>query len=419
MIQTLLKRLHPTNQDSVLDTVLLSSIFIVFFYLVSDFNDVVAYKEMALIVLTVITLFSGTLSGLVSLLVMTLGLYILKDIFDEKLFLKFLIFVLIFGEFHFHWLRRNRKILEEKEYLKQKFRSLSNAFFTLKMSHDQLEKGYLLKPVTLRSVLIDLAQSPDDEKNIPHLFQTFQEAFSVHTASYFRLDSDANVLETFRYEENAKTMYDKEHRMIDKALLTKKSVFLAESSIELLEKEPILAVLPILDRDEKIIAMAVIEEMDFLSFNKDNILKIQILLEYFEDEIANNKKLQREKETSSFQGMDATFYSEVLRLDKMQRHHNVQSSLLIVKTDKDAVKLTMDNFTMRKMRFMDMITTLEIENTLFYLFLLPFEDIAGANGFKQRLRMELESYSKEDYEIMVSEVEKLKQVQAWMKASAT
>ena len=397
------------------ETVVLSTVFITILYFFSDqsVTTLDSFQDLALLFLALITLFNGTFSGVLSLCILAFGIYFYTFSYDVKTILEYLVFILLFGEFHFHFGRKNRQDKQEKEYLKEKFRELSNAFFALKISHDQLEKGYLLKPVTLRSLIIDLSAYSDDKDSFEKLFETFDEAFSLKAALFCSFDEDLKVVQEIALGDSS-VGYDSEHHMVAQALLIKKPVFLAQSSIEMMGKEPVLAVLPLLDSDENILGIYIIQKMDFLEFNMDNILKIQILLEYLIQEQHYNKVKTKKLEHLAFSNLDARFVFEINRLESMHKHFDINSSFLIVRTKEPTLSLVMDNFRQKKMRLLDMVEKVEKDDEYFYLFLLPLERVSGAVSFKQRVENELKSFAKEEFEILVSDIKDIKNIEKWM-----
>jgi len=398
------------------ESVLISFIFITALYF---FNRDIAihldsYHDLSLLVLAVITLYNGTIFGIVSLAVMAVGIYFFTLEYDLKTLLSYLIFVLLFGEFHFHFKRQRVSDREEKHYLKAKFRELSNAFFALKVSHDQLEKGYLLKPVTLRSLIIDLSANMQRDDIYRHLFETFQEAFSLQAACYCRLEEEKRVHETIPLGESSFT-FDPEMEMVAQCIETKKPVFLAENKMEMIEKEPILAVLPVLDIHNRLLGLYIIEKMDFLEFNMDNILKIQILLEYLAQERFYHQRASHTSSLMNIAQIDARFQFEIDRLHTMYRRFGVHSAVVLLQTTNPAVSLIMENFKTSKMRLLDMVTTYQEKGAYFFIFLLPLERVSGAVSFRQRLERELEGFTAKEYRILVTEIEKIETIQQWIK----
>ncbi len=404
-----------TSLSVIWETILISVTFISLIYFISSDIEVKldSFQDIALLFLALITLFNGTLSGVVALGVLTFGLYFFSFSFDMKVFLEYLVFVLLFGEFHFHFKRREKEDREEKNYLKEKFRELSNAFFALKVSHDQLEKGYLLKPVTLRTLIIDLCVDESPKNAYIKLFETFIEAFSLKSALLCQINSDLEVESLIPLGEST-FKYDSSHPMIDQALRRKKAVFLSQSEITMMEKEPALAVLPILDSKESIKALFIIEKMDFLEFNMDNILKIQILLEYLTQEYSYNEIKTSLPKQKAFSRLDARFVFEINRLASMYDRYSIVSAIVLVHTSNPAISLVVDDFRQKKMRLLDMVDMMKIDNNSFFLFLLPLERVSGAVSFKQRIEKELSDFSDNEYKIIITQINEIQKIQHWI-----
>ena len=402
---------------ALMESLILSLFFVsALYFLSSDITvKLDSYHDIALLFLAIITLYNGTFFGIVSLAVIAFGIYFFTLEYDLQTILAYLVFVLLLGEFHFHFQRQKEVDKEEKQYLKAKFRELSNAFFALKVSHDQLEKGYLLKPVTLRSLIIELSQNINDENIYQQLFETFQEAFSLKAARFCQLQKETKLLHEIALGESV-FAFDPAHKMITQSIASKKPVFLAENKVEMMEHEPLLAVLPILDIHNTLLGIYIIEKMDFLAFNMDNILKIQILLEYLAQEHYYNHHKKHHAKTFSIEKTDARFQFETDRLYSMYQRFGVHSAVVLVHTKDPAISLVMENFQSKKMRLLDMVTTYREEEHYFYLFLLPLERVSGAVSFKQRIEKELEGFAAEKYKILITEIQKIDTIQKWIQA---
>jgi uncharacterized protein (DUF342 family) len=60
---------------------------------------------------------------------------------------------LVASEFNYYWKEHLRKIEEKLKYAEDKLKDLSKDLMLLKLSHDQLEKQYIVKPVSIRSII--------------------------------------------------------------------------------------------------------------------------------------------------------------------------------------------------------------------------------------------------------------------------
>ena len=155
--------------------------------------------------------------------------------------------------------------------------------------------------------------------------------------------------------------------------------------------------------------------MDFLEFNMDNILKIQILLEYLAQERFYHQRASHTSSLMNIAQIDARFQFEIDRLHTMYRRFGVHSAVVLLQTTNPAVSLIMENFKTSKMRLLDMVTTYQEKGAYFFIFLLPLERVSGAVSFRQRLERELEGFTAKEYRILVTEIEKIETIQQWIK----
>lgn len=417
MIRTLQERVASLRLfKSLWESVLLSLLFITLLYFLSSDIEIrlESYHDIILLFLALITLYNGTLHGLVSLAVIAFSIYFFTLEYQRDTILEYMVFVLLFGEFHFHYTQRGIRDHEEKNYLKAKFRELSNAFFALKVSHDQLEKGYLLKPVTLRSLILKLSQEDTGSAHLYQtLFETFSESFALSSALYCSVDEQNRPVECFPLGEST-LKFDPNHPMIAETIKTQKAHYLSEEPQQMQQENPLLAVLPVLDTRDRLQALFLIEKMDFLEFNMDNLLKIQILLEY----VVQHQLFRQRKEEAighlPLPDLDHRFLFEVDRLYQMYRRFKVHSSLVVIYTESPAVTLTLENFKTKKMRLLDMVAHHQHGKNHFYLFLLPLERISGAISFKQRLEGELSLLKGEPYQTLLLPIEKIDTLSQWI-----
>ncbi len=401
---------------SLWETILYSILFVTLLYFLSDEIAIRldSYHDIALLFLALITLYNGTLYGVISLAIVTFSIYFFTLEFDLNTFLEYLVFVLLFGEFHYHFKKRGVQDHEEKNYLKAKFRELSNAFYALKVSHDQLEKGYLLKPVTLRSLILELSKNLESATVYEKLFDTFTEAFSLKSALYCELEKERTLRRAIPLGES-RFVFDPEHPMFAQAMAEKRPLFLSEEEIEMLQDEPILAVLPVLDIQNRLQALFVIEEMDFLEFHMDNILKIEILLEYLVQERYYNRHKVQASHHLPLHDIDARFQLEIDRLYTMYQRFGIHSVMVTVYTEDPAIALTLENFKAKKMRLLDQVDVHKSGTRYFFIFLLPLERVSGAISFKQRIENELRIFGEERHKIIITEIGKIETLGEWIR----
>jgi len=113
----------------------------------------------SLLLLLVLTLFYGFYWGVLSFIV---ELLIAKVVYVEipiKILLWQLLNVLVAGEFRNYWASKLEEFKEKLNYYNDRIRRFATDSMILKVSHDQLEKHYLVKPVSIRSLMEKLKNS--------------------------------------------------------------------------------------------------------------------------------------------------------------------------------------------------------------------------------------------------------------------
>ncbi|MGC9351767.1 MAG: hypothetical protein ACP5D3_07235, partial [Sulfurovum sp.] len=136
-----------------IETLVLVSLYISIGYLINP-EDVclLDYKVPYLVILlAVITLFHGFENGVFAVSIISFAIWIFYPSFQYVDFLIALLMTLIFSLFHYIWTSKIKKAQVEASYKSEKLSELSRAFYTLKISHDQLEKSYIIKPMSIRN----------------------------------------------------------------------------------------------------------------------------------------------------------------------------------------------------------------------------------------------------------------------------
>ena len=105
------------------------------------------------IVLSLYYGFSGGLLFIATIAMISLFLY---TPFPYEQMLWNLLIILIGSEFRYYWLQRVKASETESEYLKQQISRLRKELFLIKLSHEQLEFNYIVRPYSLRQMILEL-----------------------------------------------------------------------------------------------------------------------------------------------------------------------------------------------------------------------------------------------------------------------
>jgi polysaccharide biosynthesis protein PelD len=410
------QRLSQARNFIVLfETIVLTTSVFGIGYILTPEDPYAFHSEHAfgILFLTIITLYYGSFIGLFSLTLIAISAYFLYETLPYKEILESMLFVLIFGEFHFFWHRSIVQAEEKQHYTQQRLRELGNAFFALKLSHDQLETGYMLQPVTLRSLIAELNIEQAAFRNIySGLLDNLNKAFQIDQASYYHLDKDHNATLMSSIGEE-KVLFNNQHPLIANSLQKKLPSFVSDYDINI--SKNLIVAIPVIDLKNRIVGMLLIGHMPFMSFNQDTFLKIEIILDYFEQE--QQKYSRIENAQLAFPTIDNEFASEMIRLQRLKEKFNVDSTVFAIYAYDLGTQLQLKEFVDEAMRLLD-IGTVVIENALpFYIFLLPLEKKSGVFSFQNRL-IERVGFKEEKKQSIYLGIEDIDKVVSWIESQS-
>ncbi|WP_353662214.1 PelD GGDEF domain-containing protein [Hydrogenimonas sp. SS33] len=327
------------------------------------------------ILLAIITLFHGLGPGIVSLL--TIGL-VMKEAyaqFEVETFLSQFVLVLIYGEFHYYWQKVIGAQNYELQYLNRKFDEMVKAFYALKISHDQLEKMYVTKPTSLRSSL-EIIRREKKEEALSKFMLLLQKSYAVQRAVLAELEK--NVLHPLASAGDV--VADYEDPLVQKAIEKKMPVYIAEDPHT---ESAYIAVIPVMDEEETKWLLA-IEEIPFLSYNKDTLTTIAILVQYLYYELQRTEIIERV--ASRFRLLNEAFVYELHRLTELERRYRVESTLLVFKTRDPLLFHLLKQKVERTLRSLEVMTEYSDEGVHCLAVLFPLVDDSAVEGYVSRIK---------------------------------
>ncbi len=345
------------------------------------FDSSVAYLS---ILLTIVTLFHGLPSGLLAVAIVGGAMKYFYPDFDTLRLLGLLLLVLIDGEFRYMWRRKLEQEEVQLSYTRKKLEELSRAFYALKISHDQIEKSYVVKPMSLRNAIEIIKNDYYAGKR-----KEFYEKFLHMLKSNFHVE-DARLLKVVSEKEFetlavlGEVVVDRDDPMFQSALEKSLPIFVSDE--DRYEKSRYLAVIPAMD-ERKINGILLIERMPFVSFQKNNLISIAILLDYLFREM--HKMDTMERLGDFLPEFDREFRFEGHRLLQFQRIYGVDSSLLIFRSHDEVATHILNDAVQRKMRSLDLITHAKIAGVDVTMILFPLAPESAVEGFMKRMRPEI------------------------------
>jgi len=120
-----------------------------------------------------------------------------------------------------------------------------------------------------------------------------------------------------------------------------------------------------------------------MSFNRENLTSVSILLDYFAIEVRNRNLLYLTDEMAIVK--DIMFRFEYARLKNLYKKYNTESMILVLKTESELQSIQVYEKIEKMLRSLDMVTKIKEKRNYFILIMFPLHDKAAAEGFHKRL----------------------------------
>ncbi|WP_304544927.1 PelD GGDEF domain-containing protein [Sulfurimonas microaerophilic] len=419
------------HKYAYIETLILVTLYVAIGYLINSEDPcLLSYKVPYLVILlAVITLFHGFENGVFAVSIISLTIWIFYPSFQYVDFLIALLMTLIFSQFHYYWTSRIKEAEVDSSYKSEKLSELSRAFYTLKISHDQLEKNYVIKPMSIRNsinhivntnemILLDETVENKAYEYNNNFLKLIEKSFSMQSGLILYLkdnaidkkfNKDTVELITINIEEHLEVDKLLKNYLVDKAIARKSPVYVSDETgeptifSEEIENKYIGAIPAVING--KVVSVLVIEKMPFMFFNRENLTSITILHEYFSIE---NRKASLSKSLDGFELLeDKDFKFEMARLRDLNNNFKVNSVVLVLRIDNELQTARVYQKVERMLRSLDMITLVQNEGYYYITLLLPLHDKAAAQGFLKRLQFMLEDERDKKFEYMSFDMSKL------------
>jgi polysaccharide biosynthesis protein PelD len=413
------------------ETLIIVTLYLTVGYLINP-QDIclLNYKVPYLIVLlAIITLFHGFENGVFAVSIISFVIWIFYPAFLYVDFLIALLMTLIFSQFHYYWTSRIKEAEVDSRYKTDKLSELSRAFYTLKISHDQLEKNYVIKPMSIRNsikhiirvnenILIDETIDNKQRQYNKNFLELIEKSFSMQSGFllYFKNNkqdqtfcAETTELCSINMQETLDVEKVFENYLVDKAIERKSPVFISDEfgdpslNTQEINNKFIAAIPAVLNN--KVVSILVIEKMPFMFFNRENLTSITILHEYFTIE---NRKSFISYSLKDFEMLqDREFKFELARLKDLNNNYKVNSVILVLRIDNELQTARVYQSVEKILRSLDMITLVENEEYYYITVLLPLHDKAAAAGFLKRVRTILTEEKDRKFEYMFFDMDNL------------
>jgi len=347
------------------------------------------------IVIMIIGLYYGLASGFVLTFILSLIGYLIYFNFPFYFFIHGILISLIAGEFNFYFKINLSKLEAEVDFLKNKLREIGKTFLFTKLSHDNLEKSYFIKPYTLRSIVLELAN-----KNSYEEFLTFI-ANQFHIISFALVEKD----KIFKYNIEKVDLNDE---LIQKMYAKKELYYISQTK----NKNSYLATIPIMISDN-IDAFIVIQDMSFIHFNIENLLAIQFASEFFYLNKKKNLMIQNIQNNPLCKYISCEKVVELNNLINLYKITHAPSIIMLFDIEKYNSE-TFENFLIKNLRSLDFFEKIDLKTYNLFIVVLPFTSKEGGFFFIQRV-LEMLKYVNLHNSYQIYELNSLKKIEFLIK----
>jgi hypothetical protein len=383
----------------VFEVILISFVFLFISYFSNKTDPLFLNYDinLLLILVSVVTLYYGLLASVILLVIFGISFYIFYSPFPIYKYLNLVLFSLIFSEFHYFWNRIIDKIKNENKYIESKFSELNKNFYFLKLSHDQIEKSYIIKPQSLRNTINQIKkiylEKPDNA--FEEILTVISKNYGIKSAAIFSFDGNFQKISSINFNESL----NEESLVLNDAIEKKTISYLSKFDDHIYDY---LAVIPAYDSDDNLRFVMVIKEMQFLNFTKDNLSSIWVILNYFSDFINGidyAKDIIKENPHCP-----PDFIVEIKRLSYLRKKLEIKSMILVIKFKEIFINLEdINNFISRNLRAMDI--SCYKEDSIHIIF--PFNSYSNIEVVMDKIERQLKErfgLKENDFRFMVFEV---------------
>ena len=381
-----LKRQSPFVQ--AFEVISFSAIIVASGYFFDKSDPLLVHYEFSFLILwlAIVTLFYGLNMGLLmwtNFAVVSFFTYKDDPIFTSVL-LENLFFVFLFGLFFSNLHSEIDKYKIKTNYLQLRLKELTNAFFTLKISHDKLESIYIIQPASFRFVIAEILES--SEHNVPtesaqNTLRVLKKFFSVNSAMIWRVKK-GKPHHPFASIGNIDEQIDPNDRLVQEAIAQKRAVYL--NDLENKEQTSYLYTVPFIDKSDNVIAILIVKDIPFLFYHEDTLLKINVVFNYIWteykkraslDRIVNTKEQVIALENENHERQDIVdFKLEIARLNNILEGFNIDSRIYVMATTNRNLHLEIADFLYNNqiLEILDQYIALECKDRYVHFILIPF-----------------------------------------------
>jgi len=311
----------------------------------------------------------------------------------------FILTGLVCGELTDLWLRRLGRLQVLAQYQQRRLNEFTRSHQLLRISHKQLEAQLMGQRHNLRSALEQLADCGQrfvGEPNIlsrfgPDILQFFSIYGMVNQALLYKVEGKTIQASSVAQLACGKEI-DPDHPMLRYCLQERRLVSLRDNYLVNHEDpDRILAVIPLIDVQERVWGVVPILDMPFHAYHHDNLSVLAVMAAAVGDLISD----LYEPRYARSPDQRHQFSRELDRWVSYSRRYALPTTLVTLRLDKHigAERRELINAVIyEQLRGLDKAMNINhADGGSTWIALLPLTDLKGAQAFQQRLKLEIDA----------------------------
>lgn len=295
---------------------------------------------------------------------------------------------LLAGEFRDYWDRQREKLEASNDYRGSRLEEFTRNYYLLKVSHDRLEQQLAGSSSSLREALrrlysdIDESGPPGMNKHTAALMlQLLVRYGQLQIAGIYTVTGGQPDIEPLATVGRFRNVNPQDpllrHALAERTLVSVQMEF--RQRIDDLNTG-LLAVIPLIDSEDRFIGVCVVEAMPFFSFEPRSLRLIAILAGHMADIVHEQIQVPAgaSPEWRSFQ-------RQLARVGRDAETFSLPGAVMTLQLDEDRKGQLIVDYIRKIRRGLDVIAEYYASDKRYLVVLMPLTDELGLAGYLQRL----------------------------------
>jgi hypothetical protein len=307
--------------------------------------------------------------------------------FPVKYSIGLLLSAMLAGEFVDLWIKREAQQRIVNSYQHMRLEEFTRSYHLLKVSHDRMEHRLAAGTVSLREALVGLRRrlmlSGEEEaltqETGGQILRIFADYVSIRVAAIYRTDETHKVLPD-PIATHGQCRLGSNHEMVLQSV--KRACLISVRDIldrKVAAAAGPLAVVPLIDVNDRIHGVLVIEDMLFLSMQEENLRLLAVLGGHIGDMVA----LAADRGGTDADG--AQFFRETQRAILNRRQYGLPAMLVSTALPHGETGKEVEALLLRQRRGLDCVWVRGDDGSKTMLLLMPLTGPVEYEGYRKRI----------------------------------